>query len=227
MYPKNDFEYQEGTVKKVENGTITLSNGWSLGIPDGTEAQIGSDYRTYGRGIGSPVRGLYLDGKKVWYRTDVEERQEHKDNVQKQEDAKRKKFAERKKEMDRRYDALPKVFQQRVDKFRNNNPDFRWEYETYEVFCCEEAVKIARVLKTSDAIRKWNSLPYDEQIEKVPISDGHSGNTMGCAVSLAIYYLEFPEGVIKKHGALAPLVGSDEYGCVPRNQHLQADEGGE
>lgn len=50
------------------------------------------------------------------------------------------------------------------------------------------------------------------------ISEGHSGNTFGMACRLAYLYLTEPENVIKLHGALAPLVGSKEYGCVPRDE---------
>jgi hypothetical protein len=46
--------------------------------------------------------------------------------------------------------------------------------------------------------------------------DDHSGNTFGCSVKLALLSLEQPEGVVLIHGALSPLVGSKEYGCVPR-----------
>ena len=53
----------------------------------------------------------------------------------------------------------------------------------------------------------------DKQKMIVPIDDGHSGNTFGCAVMLAILYVTSPEYIIKAHGALAPLVGCEAYGC--------------
>jgi hypothetical protein len=48
----------------------------------------------------------------------------------------------------------------------------------------------------------------------VPLADGHSGNTVGCACLLARLYLTSPEDVARMHGALTPLVGCAEYGCV-------------
>lgn len=47
--------------------------------------------------------------------------------------------------MDVDYENLPDAFKKRIDRFRANNPDFRFEFESYELFCCMEAVKIAEI----------------------------------------------------------------------------------
>lgn len=82
-YPENDTEFQENTINKVERDgdsfTIT-SDGWSLWCGENCpiEPQVGQTARQYGRGIGSPVRGLFIDGHKFWYRT-PEQDDEHRE----------------------------------------------------------------------------------------------------------------------------------------------------
>ena len=120
--------------------------------------------------------------------------------------------------MDAQYDALPQYFKDRIDRFRANNDRFRIDYEGYELFCCEQAVIIANALKSSEAVKEFNDLKWEEQFKAVPeISHDHSGNTFGCSVQLAYWYLKEPEVVAKLHGALSPLVGSKEYGDVKKD----------
>jgi hypothetical protein len=62
----------------------------------------------------------------------------------------------------------------------------------------------------------WNTLPYERQRKQMPaMSDQHSGNTFGAAVNLARLYLMWPDLVPEQYGALAPLVGSKDYGDIP------------
>jgi len=85
------------------------------------------------------------------------------------------------------------------------------------MFVCTEAMKIAEALsENATSIRIFAGLSYAKQIRQVKLSDDHSGNTFGMAVQLAWLYSTDPENVVKLYGALAPLVGSEEYGCVPR-----------
>lgn len=216
-----DRQYQETTVDKVEGGpgnwTLHLSEGFCFGgIPDdwtGTP-KVGAKARFYGKGFGFPVRGLDLDGQEVYYKTPEEQEEEHRKLVADKEREDFDRFQRNKSATDKRVAALPKVFRDRLDKFRGNNPDFRWKYEEYELFTCEEAVKIAVHCKTAEGVDAFHKAPWDEQ--KAVVSNDHSGNTFGMACYLARLFLAHPEGVVKLHGALAPLVGSEEYGCVPK-----------
>jgi len=168
---------------------------------------------------GSSIRGIDLNGKKVFYKSDEQLEQEHKEYCDKAKKDKLKRFKKDKPRLDKSYKALPKCFQERIDKFRNNNPEFRVEFESYEMFCCEQAVEIAKACKTIENIDKFKNLEWDEQKKMVKkLDDGHSGNTFGCSCSLAYWFLKEQENVIKMHGALAPLVGSEEYGCVPKKK---------
>lgn len=246
-YPEDDSQFTVHRIDSVarlrEGGgwSITNEDGWSLFVPADSpvKPEAGMEARFYGKGIGFTVRGLFIDGQKVYYRTEAEQEEEHRKWCLEEERKSKFEFEENRADWDRRVSELPDVFQRRIAKFRKNNPNFRWQYEKYELFCCEQAMVIATALDTrqpdgplSDDARERNSdqfrealratfaafqdMPWNEQVERVPeLSDGHSGNTFGCACRLAYFYITDPELVVKMHGALAPLVGSKEYGCVP------------
>ena len=243
-YPNNDTSFEEVTITKVEGGNIDgwsigLSSGWSFWVPKDSPVvpKEGMRARLYTNGFGCTVRGLFLDGKRVYYRTELAQERKHAADVRKGQREKRAQFRKDKAKIDLRYDALPLVFRQRIDKFRNNNPDFRWEYEGYELFCCEQAVVVAEGLieqakkspvraagmtveeEAASTLKHFSKLSFERQKQVVPgLDGGHSGNTFGCTMQLAYQYLMEPENVVRMHGALAPLVGSEEYGCVPRAQ---------
>jgi hypothetical protein len=220
-----DAEYEDATAADVrESGdywTVHRSDGWTIGVPkvDGVAPRVGSRLRFWGRGIGFPVRGIAVDGVVVRYETDAEQRDRYARELAEREAAQRATFErEGRAALDARYDALPPVFRARIDRFRANNPDFRWKYEGYEMFCCEQAVVIARALGTPEAIQSFRDLPRSEQMAKVPgLDDGHSGNTFGAACVLAALYVRDESFVPQMHGAMSPLVGSVEYGDVPKD----------
>lgn len=167
---------------------------------------------------GSTIRGIELNGVKVFYKTDEDLEREHKEFCAKMKTDRQDEFAREKDSLDAKYNALPQVFKERIDKFRSNNADFRVEYESYEMFCCEQAVEIANALQTKEAIKEFADLGWEEQVKKVPNLDGgHSGNTFGMSCKLAYWYLDNPENVTKAHGSLSVLVGSEEYGDVAKD----------
>lgn len=81
-YPNNDTQFEDLYVAKVvkagDGWSIARSDGWSFFVPaDSPMApEEGMPARFYGKGIGHPVRGLFLAGVRVFYRT-VEEEKEH------------------------------------------------------------------------------------------------------------------------------------------------------
>lgn len=168
---------------------------------------------------GSIIRGIDLNGEKIFYKSDEELEQERKEWLENNEKEKQENFEKEKERMDKRYDALPKAFQERINKYRNNNPRFRVDYESYELFCCEQAIEIAKACKTPEKVKEFKSKSWDEQKEFVPtLSDGHSGNTFGAACSLAYWYLKEVDNVVMMPGSLATLVGSKEYGDIPKEE---------
>jgi len=197
--------------------SIELDNSTGFGLEKkyGYVPQVGDEIKLCGE-FGSEIRGVFANGKEIFYKSDEQLEQERKEWLENHEKEKQAKFKEQKAELDKDYEALPVEFQKRIDRFRKNNPRFRVDYESYEMFCCKEAVKIAETLKTPEAIEEFRTLEYEEQKKMVAFSDGHSGNTFGCALALAYWYVKEKDNVAKMHGALSPLVGSEAYGDIER-----------
>jgi hypothetical protein len=194
-YPADDPEFEEHVLTAV---VACAAGGWTITYDTATsffcpaqapvEPRPSMVARFYGRGFGSIVRGLFLDGRRVFYRTAAEEESRHRAWV------------------------LDREAQQKA-QFEGD----RAAYEGYELFVCEEAVKLIDALKMAEAVIAFQALCWNEQIARVPTMSGeHSGNTFGMACLLAHEFLVHPERVKRWYGALAPLVGSQEYGCVPR-----------
>lgn len=76
-YPENDEEFEDKVIKSVGAGSVTFDDGWSLFIP--SELAFvplpGMTARLYGRGIGYSVRGIFINGARVYYRTKAEEKE--------------------------------------------------------------------------------------------------------------------------------------------------------
>lgn len=207
--------------------SVTDSKDWySISTEDGTGFGLEKKYgvkpkkgdkitlHTYG---GSGIRGMDINGEKIYYKSDAQLEDERQEWLAENERKKQAAFKKNKPQMDKDYESLPQVFRERIDRFRENNDRFRIDYEVYEVFCCKQAVEIAEGCKTRENIEEFKKLDFKEQKKSVPnLDDGHSGNTFGCACALAVLYLESPEYVSKMHGSLSPLVGSKEFGDVKK-----------
>ena len=198
--------------------TISLENSSGFGLDSkyGYEPKIGDTIELFIVN-GSEIRGVFANGRGIFYKLDEQLESERKEWLENHEKEKQAKFKEQKSQLDRDYDALPPEFQARIDKFRKNNPRFRIDYESYEMFCCKEAIKIANACKTPQGVETFRQLDYNEQKVIANIDDGHSGNTMGCALNLAYWYLKESTSitVARLHGSLSPLVGSKAFGDVP------------
>lgn len=76
-----DTEFEDSTITKVIRGKsgwdITKGDGWSFWVPGDSPVTPteGMAIRMYGHGIGYRVRGLFLDGQCVFYRTEAEDDQ--------------------------------------------------------------------------------------------------------------------------------------------------------
>ena len=81
MYPHTDKQFEDTTIKAVEKSDdgwfITQAEGFGFYVPGDSpvEPTIGMKARFYGPGIGSAVRGLFLDGVEVFYRTKAEQKE--------------------------------------------------------------------------------------------------------------------------------------------------------
>lgn len=84
QFPANDDSFEDVVIEKVrpagEHGwEVTRVDGWSLLIPQESpvEPTPGMSLRLYGRGIGYPIRGMFLDGQQVFHRTEDEDARHH------------------------------------------------------------------------------------------------------------------------------------------------------
>jgi hypothetical protein len=165
MTKANDTEYRDVVIKKVEpegdgqGWAITSSDGWSFFVPDeGVEPHVGDTARFYGRGIGSIVRGLDINGQEVFYRTPEEQEEENKRETVRAAQKQRDDFEQNRERLDAAYGSLPVEFQQRIAGFRERNPNFRWEYESYEMMVCVDANEIAKACTMPETGAKLREL---------------------------------------------------------------------
>lgn len=80
----NDAEFEDSIITAVEGSaskgwsiTKRKRDGWSFWVPTDSpvEPSVGMAVRMYGKGIGAIVRGLFLDGQCVFYRTEAEQKE--------------------------------------------------------------------------------------------------------------------------------------------------------
>lgn len=216
----SDTEYQDAVLESAnrdgEGWSVQFNEpagGW-LWIPSYSgEPHVGDKARLYGRGFGYVVRGVVINNITVYYRTPAEERAKHEAEQRAAEAKRQAELDAERAARDARRARLPEPFNGRFERFEANNSDWRRDYETYELFCCEEAVKLT-ALGSVEAIREFHDMSFDQQQHILPaISDQHSGNTFGFACRLAVWLLSKPELIVREHGALCPLVGCVRYGC--------------
>ena len=226
----DDDEREEGTLTKVErykdgNFAVTSSNGWSIGVgkEHGVEPKVGDHFVTWGS-IGLPVRGMALNRRVLFYRTPAEQEVQHQKEVDAHKAQRITEYESKRADFDRRVAALPEPLRDRIERFRAFKGDgWRWEFEPYELFVCEEAAKIAAQFNTATAIQKFAKMEYEDQKRAFPqMGDQHSGNTFGMAVRIAYGLADKPEYVWQMHGALCPLVGCEDYGCYSTRERVKA-----
>jgi len=189
------------------------SYGFAFSAKYGVVPKIGDVIRVYDRA--TYTRGIDINGEPVYFKTEKEMDEWHLDMKKELDDKHKQQFKENKKKLDEEYRNLPPVFKKRIRWFRKHNADFRWRFESYEMLCCTEAVKIAAKCATPEAVRDLMQSSWDFQKAFIPdLNEGHSGNSFGMSCRLAYNYLQDEEMVFFEHGALTPLVGCAEYGCA-------------
>lgn len=233
-YPlNNDMEFEERTVKEVTvfdnqiQFTCTDNVGTAFDkklVPKALgQVSVGDRTRFYGQ-FGRPIRGLFISGYEIWYRT-PEEDEAYQEEQRLEATRKRlREYEEKKDEYAARVAKLPQPFRARIERFRRANLNFGQDYEGYELFCCEQAAMIAAEITdgslknperdAAGILNDFNAMSWEQQIEKVPdLSKEHSGNTFGKSCELARIYIEAPARLPHAHGALCALVGCSDYGC--------------
>lgn len=110
---------------------------------------------------------------------------------------------------------LQELYRERMKGFLATSADWGWKMGGYELFVCEEAVKILAVISTVEGIKSFYAASMEGQKALVPTLDydNHSGNTFGCAVRLAHLACADIDLVPKMHAAMCPLMGCADAGC--------------
>jgi len=196
MSIESDRQFEEACIIEVDRGesgwSIKRDDGWSFFVPwdSPVEPKVGMLARFYGGGLGYTVRGLTLDGTTVYYRTEAEEAERLRLEIEENDRRRREEFERNRENHGRRIDALPEPLRKRFRAIQAKESD-RHTWESYELFCCEQAVVIADALGSPDAVDRFRDQNWEEQKAAVPgLDEGHSGGTFGGACRLAKFYLE-------------------------------------
>jgi hypothetical protein len=210
------LERKEGEPPSWE---VKSAEGWILLVQDergvGVPPAPGETLRTYGRGIGYPVRGVAVGGRVYRYETPAAHDAERARAQEQDGRTRRAAFAEGRAVFDARVAALPAPLRARMEGFLAAGPDWGWKLGDYELFACEEAAKLAAALGTTAEVEAFARAPVSAQRERVPAVayDEHSGNTFGAATVLARMLHADPAVVPKMHASLCPLVGCEDGRC--------------
>lgn len=165
------------------------SMGWNLSSEYGVEPKVGDTVRVYGH-FGRPIVGQDLNGEPLYYKTEREREFDHAKMRLEFEQRDAERFEERRADLDAAYDGLPDPFQKRLDRFRAEDPTFRYSSEGYESFILVEAAKIAEALPVERiaeirAIEDWKERSEAEKVVTTLDTGAHSGNTWGAAWAFA------------------------------------------
>lgn len=197
-------EWELTKVTAAEDGSgwsVTGDGGMGVFVPNISPAdrplpapKPGDRLRVYGRGLGSEVEGLALNGRVIFWHSERQLKARRAAWLARYEIEKQERFERERASLDARYDALPAPFKVRLDRFRAEDPRFRVDAEGYESFILQQAALLFEHFRTEEAISAWARLGsaeggYDleEQMRQAPEGwdDGHSGNTHGCAIAFA------------------------------------------
>ncbi len=218
-----DTQFTEGRLSSVVGGcdgwNLYVEDDWGIWCPSDqcqTAPAAGETGRFYSKGLGYPVRGIIIEGRVYKYLTEEQEKERHAGWVNEENDKRARAEERERQSRDERRAALPEALRERLATYEARNPLWRRDFESYELFVCEEAAALAvRFAGDAEGLRAFNDLGIDEQKQAAPelkFSE-HSGNTWAAAVHLAMRLVTDPKLVRGAHGALCPLVGCTEYGC--------------
>ena len=131
---------------------------------------------------------------------------------------KKQDFAAEKDQLDAAYEALPQEFQRRFDRFRSNNPEFRWRHEAYEMMISCEALRLAQALETAQAIEDFLTSDIEVMRRLVPSLswDTHTQKSFTWTVQFAHTWLTDPAQMEGECAALCSMIGCEATGCGMR-----------
>lgn len=210
---------EEGVVTRVDKSSITLDSSWGCSWPKdaGPMPRVGDRVKIVGE-MGHEFYGMVLNHRLVWWLTPAEREQRRADWLREYHERQERDFVAAEARLDADYDALPRPFRFRIDQLRAaGGRAWRVESESYEMFVCKEAVKMAEHFRTREALAAWKDLSYEDQRAAWDgYDDGHSGNTFGCALMLAALWCDAglsdqAEALVVQPQAISPIAGDPRY----------------
>lgn len=200
---KAEDRYDEGTITDArlnDDGSWSLSwkddDDLSLGCgcpaKEGVTIEAGDRIRIYSKGFGFSFHGIDINGVEMFWRTPWERFAERVRWLAQHDREKRERFVKDQQRLDAEYEALSAPLKARIDRFRQEQPDFRIDSESYEMYACVDADVIANHLRPqveaggdpAELVKAFHDLPWEEQYV-IGLKKGHSGNTLGGACALA------------------------------------------
>jgi hypothetical protein len=153
-----DFNYEDYQLKNVVREdkwisiTVDGSYGFSVYIPwplESPQPVIGDTVRLWNGGLGSRTKGISLwkdnDWVHIWYETAEEQKIAHEKWVENYHIRLHEEFEQNKDKLDAEYEKLPTPLKNRLDRFRAEDPDFRWKEEFYEMASIAEAARLYKL----------------------------------------------------------------------------------
>lgn len=215
-YEDPDLHYKTiESVRELESDfDVRMDDGWSLLIEGkyGVAPREGDRIGVWGK-IGLPIRGISINDTILFYRTPEEEKARHDKEVAERKVKMRKEWERSKPDFDATVERLPPLLRDRVLVLRQSEKF--WEFEAYELSCCEDAAKLFEYVNGDlEKLEEMHKLGPESEVGKsLGLFDGHSGNSWGFACLLTRLMIQHPDLVSKYHGALCNLVGCEGYGC--------------
>lgn len=101
-------------------------------------------------GIGTPIRGMDLNGVQLYYLTDEELAQQHEEQCKKDKDKRRRDFTKIEPTLNKMFELLPSLLQQRILMYRHFMHEFRELDEFYELVPMFLGYKMYRLCYSND-----------------------------------------------------------------------------
>lgn len=205
MKNRHGYDVEVAPIEKVEhydNGGCAISRGepgwgtFGLGVDElnGFVPQVGDVVIVYTQGFSS-VRGVIIDGHVLRYHTPAQAAAEHEQWKKNWRLEKLERYVEHGDALKERVKKLHPVLQARMARFAAEGGVGFWiDDAPYEMACLEGTQALLNKIESLDLtddeglkwIEEWMSLPYAEQMKKVPdFGEGHSGNTADAAIGMA------------------------------------------
>jgi len=184
-------QYREGDAE------IRFAGGlcFCLGKEHKGKIKAGDTVRTYST-QGSLIRGMDVNGERLFYKTDEQLEAEHQEQVAESEREHLRHFKKKEPEIKRQISALSPRLKARMERFLKETPDFLKKGDgQYELFILVEADKIAMHLRPkleqdySEKNVRRACVAFRDCPDYTVASKEHSGNTFGCALQLAFRVL--------------------------------------